>query len=59
MSMNSAVTGTSRLARAREHLLGAVEHQRAVRQPGQRIVQRPVHGYGSRRVESISNQHPP
>ena len=40
MSMYSAAIGMLRAPRAREHLLGAVEHQHAVRQPGERVVQR-------------------
>ena len=38
--MNSAATGVWLRARAREHLLDAVEDQRPVRQPGQRVVGR-------------------
>ena len=39
-SMNSAATGRLVAARAHQHLLDAVEDQRPVRQPGQRVVGR-------------------
>ena len=42
MSTYSAAIGTLRAARSREHLLGAIECEHAVRQPGQRVMERLV-----------------